>query len=233
MYRQGTLREVAGGQAVAEEDLEGADLVEATLVPEPRNPHGQGRAVRVDVDGSKVGYLPSDEAARYRLVLDELWRRHGALGTCSGFVMGGGDRNYGMWMRLGSPERVVFANATDGLPLVDADRMVAVTKLKDHQDVVSEERSLVPQDGLVYHPVACELVEGTVASGKHAGQACVEVRLNGRRIGELSQTMGDRSARLLDGDGRVGCEAFARRTDKGIEVKLRLPEVDGESPLHN
>lgn len=65
-------------------DLEGAIPVEAFLVPEPRNPYWRGHAVRVDVNGSKVGYLPSDEAARYRPVLDKLWRRQGALGTCRG-----------------------------------------------------------------------------------------------------------------------------------------------------
>jgi hypothetical protein len=73
-----------------------------------QNPHGRGHAVRVDVNGSKVGYLPSEEAGRYRPNLDELWRRQGALGTCPGFIMGGGDRHYGMWLRLGPPDRLVF-----------------------------------------------------------------------------------------------------------------------------
>ena len=41
-----------------------------------------------------------------------------------------------MRLSLGPPARLVFANPTEGLRMVDADRMVTVTKLKDHQDVL-------------------------------------------------------------------------------------------------
>ncbi len=86
----------------------------------------------------------------------------------------------------------------------------------------------MPQDGLVYQPVVCELVEATVASGKYAGQHCVRSSC-GRRIGQLSQTMSDRYAHLLDGDTRAACETFARRTGKGVDAKLRLPEIASET----
>lgn len=58
---QKALAKICGGQS---ED--GANLfVLAELVPEPDNPHDP-RAVRVDIRGLTVGYLPRESAARYR-----------------------------------------------------------------------------------------------------------------------------------------------------------------------
>lgn len=64
----------------------------ARLVPEDSNPY-DNMAVRVDVAGHTVGYLPKADARR--------WRKSGAPKTCDAFIADAGPgTNLGVWLRL-------------------------------------------------------------------------------------------------------------------------------------
>jgi hypothetical protein len=67
----------------------GSDLkVSATLVPEPTNQHDPN-AVRVEIDGRTVGYLPRAKASEYRSMLGL------QEGQCSAKITGGHERDNG------------------------------------------------------------------------------------------------------------------------------------------
>jgi hypothetical protein len=64
----------------------------ARLVPEDANPF-DNLAVRVDVAGHTVGYLPRADARR--------WRKSSGPGTCDAFIADAGPgTNLGVWLRL-------------------------------------------------------------------------------------------------------------------------------------
>lgn len=221
-HYQKALKALAGGKAVPERDLDKAIPVEAALVPDA-NRHDRN-AVRVVVDGRTVGYLPREDAADYRPELNRLWQ-DGAVGVCPGRIMGGGKRHYGIHLRLAPPGRACRANSADGLRIVEGDKSVAVSQLGDHHDVLEAALEGVPPRDGSYPPFVCELAQGTVASGKHEGKPSIEVRLNGQRIGELTQKMTSRYWHLLDGT-RVGCEATIKRREDGtLDVRAKLPET--------
>lgn len=58
-HYQDNLRKICGRPKASGEDR----WVKATLVPEPHNPH-DSTAVRVDISGRTVGYLPRETAGR-------------------------------------------------------------------------------------------------------------------------------------------------------------------------
>ena len=78
---------------------------EAVLVPEPDNPH-DANAVRVEIAGSLVGYLPRAEAAAYAAMLAGLARR-GRAAACEAVIAGRGDEsgtsNLGVFLKLPEP----------------------------------------------------------------------------------------------------------------------------------
>jgi len=67
--------------------------VKAVLVLEDENPH-DSKAVRVDIDGETVGYLPRREARQYRLRLKEAGYPE-LRGRCDAIIVGGWDRGGG------------------------------------------------------------------------------------------------------------------------------------------
>lgn len=79
--------------------------VEATLVPEPANPHDPN-AVRVEVEGEFVGYLSRDDALRYGPALLRL-AGHGELLVCDAVISrrgeGGETTNLGLFLSLPGP----------------------------------------------------------------------------------------------------------------------------------
>lgn len=222
---QPALKAAAGGRVVARDDFDAAVHAEAVLVPEPRNPYDVN-AVRVQINGQKVGYLPREDAADYRPALDRLWQ-DGTLATCPARIMGGGKRPYGIFLHLARPERARRANTADGIEVVDCDRTVAVSRSRDHIDVIERAvGGLDPDEFGQYPPLVCQLVEGVVSRGKYEGEPSIEVRLDGQRIGELTQTMTDRYWHLLADGSWVGCEVvICREEDGGLDVKAKLPAV--------
>jgi hypothetical protein len=72
-------------------------LVVATLVLEPEN-KADANAVRVDVGGRPVGYLPRDDALTFRRYMEHLGHP-GSNATCQAKIWKG-DGGYGVWLDL-------------------------------------------------------------------------------------------------------------------------------------
>ena len=186
----------------------------AVLIPEPDNPHDRN-AVRVSVSGRTVGYLGREDARRYQPPLLDL---HGAgfLGWCPAAIIGAADAWYGVFLRLAEPETMWPANSPGRLTVLEADRSVAVTKRRPHHDVLDE---LLGQRDAVL--VFGELVQSTVTSGKYKGSPCVEVAVDGRRIGELSAAMTERHRHQVTPG--CGCEVIISRRDNGPHAAAYMP----------
>jgi hypothetical protein len=210
--------------------------VTAALIPEPENAWDR-KAVRVDVVTGKrtvkVGYLPRDAAARYQPDLLAL-RKQGKLGTCAARIAGGGDKLYGIYLLLGTPADIAatlgpldpIAEETAGSVLLRNDWTCTVTKEQDHQPALSRYR---PNSPTRPREVIASLGLCTIQSGKYKGEAAIEVRIDGQRVGQLTYAMTQRYidvvAPLLNRGLLVTCEASTLRSDKGIQVQLRLPRA--------
>lgn len=86
-HHQAALKVIAGNHGNTRAEL----YCIALLVPEPDNPH-DAQALRVDINGSTVGYLPREHAAGFRKRLAR--KQMDTVTTqCAARVWGGFDRN--------------------------------------------------------------------------------------------------------------------------------------------
>jgi hypothetical protein len=124
----------------------------------------------------------------------------------------------------------MIENSVAGLEMLAGEVYVTVNHEKHHQYAL--ERYRVAPGGR--RRVAVELGWCVIREGRHSGENAIEVRLDGRRIGELTFLMSQRYApvvkRLVESGGRPGCEAVVQRTTKGLAVMLRLPRSVEEAP---
>ncbi|RZQ65893.1 DUF4236 domain-containing protein [Amycolatopsis suaedae] len=209
----------------------GTDLAQhlrvvAALVPEPDNPHDPN-AVRVVVvtggHGETVGHLPRGIARAYQRPLLAL-RTQGSIGTCPGRITGGGiGRYYGIYLHLAEPESLLLENLVGDIDLVEPARRLTVTREEDHQDTLSHYQRIDSSRTLL----VAELVSSTVSRGKHKGAYAIEVRLNGKRVGELTAKMSSRYQSLVVNaeamDSQPICEAELTHGDYGYQVDIYLP----------
>jgi hypothetical protein len=76
------------------------------LAAEPDNPHDPAAiAVRLDDDGETVGYLPREEAGRYRRLMDAVAAR-GRRPVTDGVILGGDsdrDTTFVVWLHVQDP----------------------------------------------------------------------------------------------------------------------------------
>jgi hypothetical protein len=125
-----------------------------------------------------------------------------------------------------SAPRSTPENPTHGLFYVPGDHEVVVTGEEHHQPVLQPYAPLA--DGRSRR-VAVELVPAPVARGKHAGEPGIEVRLDGRRIGELTHLMAGRYtplvADVLRRGGRPSCIGLVDHGKRGLQVVLLLPDL--------
>ena len=102
--------------------------------------------------------------------------------------------------------------------LLEGRRSVTVTREERHQDVLA---------GYGGRTVA-DLGFCTIDAGKYRGGRAVEVRLDGRRVGELTFRMSERYGHLVEAilaGGRVPtCAAEVSRDHRGIQIELLLPD---------
>jgi len=94
-HYQEALRAIAGPGEVRMD-------TEAHLIPEPENDYDPN-AVRVEIDGHKVGYLPRDLAPAWGPRLAELADRR-RVGGCEAAIVGGADTALGVFLRLPDPQ---------------------------------------------------------------------------------------------------------------------------------
>ncbi|WP_198942992.1 hypothetical protein [Actinophytocola xanthii] len=119
-------------------------------------------------------------------------------------------------------------NSSAGLVMLGSEVSVTVTGEDQHQPALAQ-----------YRPgstVAVELGWCAIRSGKYRGEQAIEVRLDGRRVGELTHLMtrryGPLVARVMAAGGRPGCAATIHSAAAGLEITLRLPRNgDGPVPL--
>jgi hypothetical protein len=100
-HYQPALAEISGRRGDEEIRFE----TQATLVPEPENPH-DGNAIAVHVQGRLVGYLSRDENPRWQDVVRMLAdheHRAAAEAMIAGRGRGGGTSNLGVFLRLPTP----------------------------------------------------------------------------------------------------------------------------------
>lgn len=208
-HYQQALETVAGGRTD-----EGArcPLVTALLVREPRNPHDR-HAVRVDVGGQPVGYIPRDDAPFFAEFLKRVEAEQ-ALATCrawltGGWDRGGGDRgHFGVRLDL-HPDLQLVANA---VMLPFGNGRVSVTGEEKSQDYLSE---LLEANNRVE----------VIASLEH-GNDRITVAIEDQIVGELTGKMSMRYAAWINdlhrADLPVTAEARVIRGERKIEVFLKL-----------
>lgn len=238
-YYQRALKLVAQGRAFPE-DFDAHLAVQATLVPEPDNPW-DSNAVRVDVvlghQTLKVGYLPASRAARYQPRLLSL-AAAGVQGVCPARICGGGDdRDYGIYLFLshardvlnddrapsGPDGRTSHAHETATSVTLASAWNCTVTGEEDHQDILAPFESSTGQA----KPLKASLAFCTIVKGKYQGQRAIEVRLDERRVGQLTRAMTERYEAIIDdvhASGRTAqCDAWVVRTNRGLQVELGMP----------
>jgi hypothetical protein len=107
--------------------------------------------------------------------------------------------------------------------MIPPGRDVTVTREQNHQAALA---AYAPRARGHRRSVAVELAACRISSGKYAGGRGIEVRIDGRRIGELTHNMSQRYLPLVDEiiarSGRPGCEAVIHQGDRGIKTELRL-----------
>jgi hypothetical protein len=118
----------------------------------------------------------------------------------------------------------MIENSVAGLEMLAGEVYVTVNHQRHHQYAL--ERYRVEPGGRRH--VAVELGWCVIREGRHSGENALEVRLDGRRIGELTFLMSQRYApvvqRLVESGARPGCAAVVQRTTQGLAVMLRLPQ---------
>jgi hypothetical protein len=116
---------------------------------------------------------------------------------------------------------VPVPRAATPAPVLDADKDVVVTREEDHQDVLAGHH----RPGATPTPLVVELWSSTVTRGKYQGDYAVEVRIDGRRVGELTAAMSARYRHLVDALGPVRCRGVVTHGRRGFQVDLKLPDV--------
>ena len=208
-YRQAELQRVVGSAHTR--------LVTAQLVREPTNAHDRN-AVRVEVGGNHVGYLPRDLARGAHGLIDSL-HRSGRPATCRAEITGGvADKAYlGITLHVGNPW-VPFVETT---PFLDGSRCTIVTVTRE-QDYQEELESALATYG-----------DASVASDLGVGpNGTIDVHVDGQLVGHLTAKMTERHFPTLEMVHEAGipvsCRAHLRRDAKGIiQASLRLQTLPG------
>ncbi|MGX7827111.1 hypothetical protein ACTG9Q_18680 [Actinokineospora sp. 24-640] len=122
-------------------------------------------------------------------------------------------------------------NSSAGLFMLDPAVTVTVTREEHHQPALSRYQVASGQS----RRVAVELRWCAIAAGKYQGRRGIEVRLDGRRVGELTHATSQRYARFVEAvtaqHARPGCEATVEEGKRGLELRLHLPRHTDPLPV--
>lgn len=226
-YRQRALRRVTRGMRLPEvtgDNWDESVSMTAELHPEPENPHDD-KAVRVEINGNHVGYLPAYDAPNYQPILLSL-AGEGTVGTCEARLMIGPTRDISVYLHLGSPEDVAFVvHAPDNSVPILGDRITTVTGEENHQDFL---RRLATASNGTESCETAKLGLCRTEKGKFAGQEAIEVRLGDERVGQLTRAMTERYEHLVRDALNAGktpiCRALVSTTPgRGVQVQLLMP----------
>lgn len=202
-----------------EGDVEG---VQVELVAEPDNPY-DSNAISVRWRGRVLGYLSREDALRYKQPVRRIIAS-GLLATTTARIWGcddGGQLRARVTVALPEPELIVPLNEAPGgvSTLLPWGSGIQVLKEENHFDILF---SYVPPAGLGLLLVSLHKEIYTLKNG--TPRAFVEVRLDGKRVGELSNVTSAHLLPLLEHTEAVGetAVAYARLTGSAVAAQLVL-----------
>lgn len=204
---QEALERIAGGRTPAGPRIR---LVTASLVCEPNNPF-DSNAVRVDVDGNKVAYIPRTEAPRFGAAIRDL----GIPATCRARVTGGFEtRGEKAHLGLTLDLRWPLTKVTSEDPFLPRGRSVAV---------VGEENAQATLAALGEISVIATLVP---QASKSADPPFLMVNIGIHQVGMFSPAHTARFSRMVlaarDAGFPTTCAATISRGKAKFEVVLSL-----------
>lgn len=226
-HYQPALRAAASGQTCWDHD--NPIRVQAVLVPEPTNPF-DSNAVRVDVLGQAVGYLPADIVADYQAVLSALATR-GKYGWCEGRILGGGEHYYGIHLALDRAHLLCPINEAEDLEIISSERTAFATKRSKDPALFEELAKASAVPGMMF-PVWAELGVEAAPSGKSAGAPQIHASIGGKRLGALTPAASDSAVSVVlalaaagKRPGTIAVLAF----DEEWSLGVRLPARSGQT----
>jgi len=212
----------------------GLDEFETTalLVPEPANRHDPN-AVAVVVQHEIVGYLPRNDAVRYRALLGHL-NTSGFVARVPCRIWGGTvtdhdyDRNGNLALTerfrasvtiaLGEPHLCLPMNTAPQVPHVVLPQGGAI-QVGGEEHHLAEIKPLLRPEGESY--AYATLHEVSDSSGRAVKQL-VEVRLDGNRVGQLTPKMSGELLAAIRHLDDIGYVAAARAKLKGNHLKAEV-----------
>ena len=222
-HYQSTLLKACGGRT---ENGTTRTYATACLVLEPRNRYDKN-AVRVDVGGKIVGYIPAEEAKRFHPIIHKI-NTNGKPATCRIRFIGGWDRGdddiglIGVELDI-DPHLTLMHTETPFLP---QDRPVQVVGEQCCQEWLE---SIIK--GKKKHILTASLTLSSFDPHKVGeGIVFISVACGETKIGSLQTQMETLYMPLLRSLTSAGCPTTCRaevwRAKKRLEVTLYLPEPD-------
>jgi collagen type III alpha len=187
-------------------------MVQAVLIPEPENRHDRN-AVAVTIDGRLIGYLPREDAPAYAAVLGPLAGR-GLFARVAARLWWDGVRD-GDWIAsvsldLAAADVLLPVNAIPrgGVEIPQGGAM-QVTGEDAHLDVLTP--LLGNGQKVAVYASLHEITERRPRSERQV----LEVRIEGRRVGQLTPTMSEHLLALVRHADGLGLPLYARGHVRG------------------
>ena len=220
---QPALVKLSGGRTW---DGTGKSFVTACLVAEPRNSHTKAPAVRAEIGGMVVGYIPSDQVKQFYPAVLKLSSSTSPV-TCRAYFTGGWDRgpddrgSIGVVLDIDESLR----RRTDDCPFLPGESMVSVSG--EDQCQTALQAILGPKRGASCTALLVESDE--IQSTPGSPSQFLIVSIDGVPIGYLSSKLRDRYLPMVrkvrSADFPPTCTAILRRKDAKVEVQLSLPKL--------
>lgn len=210
-------------QEGAQERKEFFSLV--TLVPEPDNPYSSsGHAISVRWNAQVISHIPSGISTEYRQIGRIAASGFTALTVARVWATTRSDGQRGYWVSVALPEPSLLypinAAPSQAWTLLPGGSVSQVTKESDHRDVLS---AYCPKTQENHILVTLHLMPPTE---KRPWEG-VEVRLDGNRIGELTQLTSGKYVSTVRHYSIQGVLSVSRATiDRAGEVKLFAATAD-------
>jgi len=209
----------------------GEHAVMATLMREPGNAYDRN-AVQVLIDGALVGYLPKDDAPRYKPVLS-LLETSGSVATCEARLWSQFDEDYfsaSVSLDLDEPELLVPLNEPpSGEPVivVPPRRSYQVSGEQEHLETLRNWIARAYSAGKAL--VTVTLVKEEVSTGKKPYDL-VAIHLEGAKIGNLSKATSAKFLPLLSALAAhqvpVYAEAVITGNSLAVEATVRATPTE-------
>lgn len=195
-------------------------FVPVTLVPEPDNPYStQGHTISVRWRDKVIGHIASGTSDNYQSI-----RRVAASGFDAQTKARiwtnkkyNGERDFWIKVQLPNPDLLIPLNdpPVDGFTLLPPGSAIQVTKESDHIDVLSD---YIPVSGTGQVLVTLHIIE----AGVRKTWECIEVRLDGERVGELSKASSEKYTAAVRHFDDLGLSTVSRARIQGSSVAVEV-----------